>query len=297
MFGFIKQYCQKLYSRVTEKFAALFTKKTIDEAFFAELEDILITSDVGIATTKMIMQSMRAKVKEQKITDGSQLKEELVSILELLLKAVHYSLQEKKIFMFVGINGSGKTTSIAKLAYYFKTQKKKVLCVAADTFRAAAVEQLSTWTQELDIDLVTGKENQDPSAVVFEACTRFKNSGYDILIIDTAGRLQTKSNLMAELAKMKRVIEKHFDDHSICTLLTVDSMLGQNSIEQARLFTESTRVNGIVLTKFDGTGKGGVVFAIAHELKIPVCFITFGEKKSDIKLFDPREFVFDLVNG
>lgn len=298
MFGFIKRYCQKLYSRVTEKFTSLFSKQVIDEAFFVELEDILLTSDVGITTTKMIMQTIRNKVKEQKITDGLRLKQELIEILDVLLSAVPCKTwQNKQVFMLVGINGSGKTTSIAKLAHYFKAQKKKVLCVAADTFRAAATDQLATWTNELGVDLVTGKENQDPSSVVFAGCEQFKRGNYDILIIDTAGRLQTKTHLMAELSKMKRVIEKHFSDDVICTFLTLDSMLGQNSIEQAKLFTESTKVNGIILTKFDGTGKGGVIFAIAHELRIPVCFITFGEKVSDIKFFDPHEFVTELING
>lgn len=298
MFSFIKKYCQKLYSRVTEKFVSLFSKKIIDESFFSELEDILLTSDVGISTTKMIMASIRNSVKEKNIIDGQQLKAELIETLEKILANVSYETwKSKQIFILVGINGSGKTTSIAKLAYYFKLQKKRVLCVAADTFRAAAVNQLATWTEKLGIDLVIGKENQDPSAIVFSGCDRFKKGDYDILIIDTAGRLQTKLHLMAELGKMKRVIQKHFSDESICTILTLDSMLGQNSIEQAKLFTQSTQVNGVILTKFDGTGKGGVIFAIAHELHIPTYFITFGEKTSDIKLFNPQEFVTDLVSG
>jgi len=298
MFGFIKKYCQKLYSRVTEKFTSLFLKKSINEEFFFELEDILLTSDVGMKTTKIIMRSIHDRVKEKKITDGALLKEEFIDILENLLHTVaNQQLENKKVFILVGINGSGKTTSIAKLVHYFQSKNKKVLCVAADTFRAAAVGQLSTWTDELNVDLVTGKEGQDPSSLIFEGCERFKKGNYDFLIIDTAGRLQTKSHLMAELGKMRRVLEKHFEDQVISTLLTIDSMLGQNSIEQAKLFTETTKVNGIILTKFDGTGKGGVIFAIAHELKIPVCFITFGEKKVNIKLFDPHEFVSDLVNG
>jgi len=201
----------------------------------------------------------------------------------------------KSAILFVGINGGGKTTAIAKMANQLKSDGKKVLLAAADTFRAAATEQLEEWAVRVGVDIVIGKEKQDPASVVYQACEKFKNENYDYLIVDTAGRLQTKINLMNELAKLKRVIEKILGADRVTMLLTVDAMLGQNSFEQARIFNESAHLDGIVLTKMDGTGKGGIVFAIVQELKIPVAYITFGENLEAIKRFDAQEYVKDLL--
>lgn len=296
MFGFIKKHCVRIYNQITEKLSSIFFSSTVDDMLLENLEDVLLKSDVGVSTTTYIMDHLRDKIKTKTITDGATLKQELSIILESILASVSYDYNKDTVFLFVGINGSGKTTSIPKLATHFKKQGKKVLLVAADTFRAAAVEQLATWAQHLKIDIEVGKENQDPAAVVFTGCQKFKQGNYNILLIDTAGRLQTKSHLMAELSKIKRVVEKQFPGQKICTVLTVDAMLGQNSLQQAKIFQESTQLNGIMLTKLDGTGKGGVVFAIAQELKLPVLFVSFGEQKEDFSLFDDKEFVHDILN-
>ena len=194
----------------------------------------------------------------------------------------------------MGINGSGKTTFAAKLASHLKGLNKKVLLVAADTFRAAATEQLQSWGDRLSVEVVTGKENQDPASVVYAGCEAYKQGNYDALIIDTAGRLQTKVNLMKELEKIRKILSKQLPDKKIATLLTVDAMLGQNSFDQAKLFKESTNVNGIVLTKMDGTGKGGIVFSITEQLKIPIAYISFGEQPDQLAHFDSEAYLKEL---
>jgi fused signal recognition particle receptor len=293
MLSFIKNKLQKIFTHITSKLGSFFNKKTVDENTLKELEILLIGSDVGINTTRTIINELRNNTN---VVDGAQLKTALHSILlSILNKNDMPNYTNQQIFLFVGINGSGKTTSIGKLAHFYVQQGKKVLLVAADTFRAAAPEQLAQWAQQTHADILTGKEGQDPASLVFQGCEKFKKEGYDILIIDTAGRLQTKINLMHELAKIKRSLSKQLPDISIATLLTIDGMLGQNSFEQAKLFKESTDVNGIVLTKMDGTGKGGIVFAIAQELAIPVVFLTFGEQADQIKKFDAQEYVTELL--
>ena len=200
------------------------------------------------------------------------------------------------VYLLVGINGSGKTTFAAKLALKWLQKNKKVLLTAGDTFRAAATKQLEFWADKIGTEIVTGKQGQDPGSVVFAACDKFKKDSVDILIIDTAGRLQTKINLMNELSKLKRIIQKQLPEAKICTLLTIDAMLGQNSFEQAKIFNKATNVDGIVLSKMDGTGKGGIVFAINQELDIPVAFITFGEKPEHIKSFEAQEYIEQLLS-
>lgn len=295
MFNFIKKSLSKIYSTCTSKFDALFSYATIDEESLKELGKILIEADAGVATTKKIVEKIRDQFKAGTITDSESFKkalhDELVARLVIIEKT-----QMAPVKLLVGINGSGKTTLAAKLASLAKQEGKQVLLVAADTFRAAAQEQLAEWAKKLSIDIVLGKSNQDPASVVFSGCQKFKQEKYQELIIDTAGRLQTKVNLMKELEKIKRIISLQLPDLPVQTLLTVDSMLGQNSLEQARIFHESTKLDGIVLTKMDGTGKGGIVFAIAQELKIPVLYITFGEHCQDIKIFDPIEYVNELLN-
>ena|SRR5436190_8531316 len=293
MLSFIKNKLQKIFTHITSKLGSFFNKKTVDENTLKELEILLIGSDVGINTTRTIINELKNNAK---VIDGAQLKTALHSILlSILNKNDMPNYTNQQIFLLVGINGSGKTTSIGKLAHFYAQQGKKVLLVAADTFRAAAPEQLAQWAQQTHADILTGKEGQDPASLVFQGCEKFKKEGYDILIIDTAGRLQTKINLMHELAKIKRSLSKQLPDMPIATLLTIDGMLGQNSFEQAKLFKESTDVNGIILTKMDGTGKGGIVFAIAQELSIPVVFLTFGEQADQIKQFDAQEYVTELL--
>ena len=295
MFGFIRSKLQKIFVAVTSKLGSFFSRKTIDDAALKELEIVLLSSDVGVSTAQSIIALLKKDI-DAGLHDGAHLKERMHTILLNILRAVeNKDFQEQNIFLFVGINGSGKTTSIGKLAHMFVRQSKKVLLVAADTFRAAAPEQLKEWATTTGADILIGKDGQDPASLVFQGCEKFKNEQYDILIIDTAGRLQTKINLMHELSKIKRAVEKQLPQESIATLLTIDAMLGQNSFEQAKLFKESTDVSGIILTKMDGTGKGGIVFAIAQELAIPVAFMTFGEQADQIKRFDPQEYVTELL--
>ena len=296
MFNFIKSTLKKIYTSITSKLSGLFGKSNIDDATLSELKVILLSADTGVKTTNHIIEKLKEKHLSGNLSGGADLKKELNALLfDILAKPEAPSL-DGRIFILVGINGSGKTTFAGKLAHQYAQQGKKVLLIAADTFRAAAPEQLEQWAQTTGVDIVRGTQNQDPASVVFTGCQKFKNEQYDILIIDTAGRLHTKVNLMNELSKIKRVITKQIPDEQTNTLLTIDSMLGQNSLEQATLFKESTDVNGIVLTKMDGTGKGGIVFAISNELAIPIWYITFGEKLENIKPFEKKQYVDNLLN-
>lgn len=254
----------------------------------------MIAADAGVKPTRIIIDNLRKKIQNGTIAQGQDLKEALEQELHKLLRTKPFE-QKSTIFLLVGVNGSGKTTFAAKLANQLKQEGKTVLLVAADTFRAAAVEQLTIWANTIDVAVERGTHNQDPAAVVFKACERYKNDPFDALIIDTAGRLQTKVNLMKELKKIKRIISRHFPETPINTLLTVDSMLGQNSLEQARIFHESTQINGVILTKMDGTGKGGIVFAIAQDIGIPIAYISFGEQLDQFKIFDAQEYVTQLL--
>jgi len=293
MFGFIKDKLKKIYTHVTSKISTIFSKK-IDDETLKELEQVLLSADTGVKTTRIIINNLQKKYKNGEISEGQDLKVALQEQLYEILSAKKSDLGNK-VYLMVGINGSGKTTFAGKLANKFKTEGKKVLLVAADTFRAAATEQLEKWAETTGVSIVTGKHEQDPASVVFAGCEKFKQENFDVLIIDTAGRLQTKINLMKELEKIKKIINRHFPDEKINTLLTIDSMLGQNSMEQAKIFNESTDVSGIVLTKMDGTAKGGIVFAITSELGIPISYISFGEKIDQFKEFDAKDYVQDLL--
>ena len=314
MFNFIKKKLQKIYQAVTSKLGELLGKEQIDQNDLKQLEVILLEADVGVRTTRALMQELNSRFSSGQLVKGRDLKKALEFLLNDLLVGKRfgelkleqdnpeqnnseqvYPEQNYSVILFVGVNGSGKTTAIGKLASRLKADGKKVLLAAADTFRAAATEQLAEWAKMVGVDIVTGREGQDPASVVFQAAEKFKNEGYDYLIVDTAGRLQTKVNLMNELAKIKRVIAKILGEDNITILLTVDSMLGQNSLEQAQIFNESANVDGIILTKMDGTGKGGIVFAIVQELKIPIAYITFGENIEAIKSFDAQEYVKELL--
>lgn len=294
MFNFIKNTLTKIYAQVSSRLGSLFSRAQFNEQTQKELEEILIGSDMGVKTSRQIIDNLKKTVAYN--ADGATIKAALAQELRAILSQKYNASNAGPIYLLVGINGSGKTTTAAKLAHQFKAQGKRVLFVAADTFRAAAVEQLEQWAQRLSIPVIKGKEGQDPASVVFAGMQEFKSGNYDAVIIDTAGRLQTKGNLMKELTKLHQVIAKQAGDKTVTTLLTIDAMLGQNSLEQARLFSESTQVNGIILTKLDGTGKGGIVFAIAHELHIPVAYISFGERLDQIKLFDAQEYITNLVN-
>ncbi len=292
VFGFIKKTFQKIYDSVTSPIKALFARP-IDEQALDELETILLSADTGIKTTRLLVDTVKNAWQHGTIKEGTDLKALLQLQMEQLLLQKKFK-PHSSLFLLVGINGSGKTTAAAKLAHQF--HGKKILFIAADTFRAAATEQLARWAQKLGADIVIGKEGQDPASVIFAGIQKFKQEHFDVLIIDTAGRLQTKINLMKELEKIKRVITAQLPDTSITTLLAIDAMLGQNSFEQAKLFHESTPIDGVILTKMDGTGKGGIVFGITNELKIPVAYISFGEQPEQFKLFDAHEYVHDLLH-
>jgi fused signal recognition particle receptor len=290
VFIFIKQKLTKLYDVFASKFSYLLNCSVVDDDLIKELEILLLQADTGVPTTKKIVKSIKEKEdKNQSLRD--YMYDLLVGILQ---KPQQYSF-DAPIMLLVGVNGTGKTTSAGKLAYDCKQKGQKTLLVAADTFRAAAVEQLQQWAKKIGVDIVIGKQEQDAASVVYKACEQFLSGGYDRMIVDTAGRLQTKKNLMAELNKIYRVIDKKLSDHKVNTLLTIDSMLGQNSFEQARLFQDSANVNGVILTKMDGTGKGGVIFALADQLNLPIAYLTFGEKIQDIKQFIIYEYVKELI--
>jgi len=295
MFGFIKNTLKKIYSTCSSKIDALFARDAINEETLKDLERILIEADTGYKTTQAIIKNLQEKSREGLLSDSSSVKiilsEHLLSML-----SKNKSPERSNVFLLIGINGSGKTTLAAKIA---RMQKKSgnALLVAADTFRAAAQEQLASWAEKSGTEVVLGKQGQDPASVVYEGCQKYKNGDYATLIIDTAGRLQTKTNLMKELEKIKRIIKQQLPDAQINTVLTLDAMLGQNSLEQARIFHESTHIDSIALTKMDGTGKGGIVFAVTQELDIPIGYISFGESLEDIKLFDSQEYVDGFLNA
>lgn len=295
MFNFIKQSLSSIYHNVTSKLNSLFSRSSIDSQTLEELKKLLIESDVGIQTTDTIMNQLTTDCKNNVVSDGTSLRTALHTLLLNALTKQPREIQPQ-VFLLVGVNGTGKTTCAAKLAHLYKQSGKKVLLVAADTFRAAAVEQLTEWANKLSIDIIHGTENQDPASVVFKGTEEFKNKQYDLLIIDTAGRLQTKQNLMNELTKIKKVLTKSIPSERVCTILSVDAMLGQNSLQQAKLFHESTHIDGVILTKMDGTGKGGIIFAINQELGLPVLFISFGEQIDQIKQFNAAHYVQDLLS-
>jgi fused signal recognition particle receptor len=296
MFQFLKEKIKKVYNNVTKKAISLFSRSTIDEDFFKELTVLLISADTGITTTTTIIEHLKQEVTAQRITTPEEIRLELEKQLISILQN-HKVLDEMpEVTLLVGINGSGKTTFAGKIAHKIKSVGKKVLLVAGDTFRAAATEQLQEWGTKIGVEVFAGKQNQDPASVIFDACKEFKAGSYDHLIVDTAGRLQTKSNLMKELEKIKRIASKNLPDKKIHTWLTVDSMLGQNSFEQAKIFNKATSLDGIILTKFDGTGKGGIVFSITKELHLPIVYVTFGENVEALKSFSPEEYVQELFS-
>ena len=263
----------------------------VDDELFENLEEALIMADIGVETSTYIIEKLRDNVKHKHITDGNLVKEELKSIISEILGALDTTVNTSttpSVILVIGVNGVGKTTSIGKIASHYKSMGKKVLLAAADTFRAAAIDQLDIWAQRSGCDIIKHQENSDPAAVVFDACTAAKARGADILICDTAGRLHNKKNLMAELAKINRVIERELPDSARETLL--DATTGQNAVSQAKLFSEAADITGIILTKLDGTAKGGIVISIAKEQNVPVKFVGVGEGIDDLQEFNSDDF-------
>lgn len=299
----------ELYDKGLEKTRKEFTSKLnllnmkhnkIDEEYYEELEDILITADIGVNTVIKFVEKLKNRVKKENITSVNDLKEIIVDEMfiiyvqnEIIVNKINYSKEGPTVVLFVGVNGVGKTTSIGKIAYKLKNEGKKVLLIAGDTFRAGAVEQLIEWGNRLDIEVVSS-ENKDPSSVIYDGLNKAKNENYDVVLIDTAGRLQNKVNLMNELEKMNKVIGSIIPSAPHETLLVIDATTGQNGISQANSFKEITNITGIVLTKLDGTAKGGIVLAIKDSVDIPVKFVGLGEKKEDLKVFDIEKYIYGL---
>ena len=283
------------------KLASLTKKyKNINNDYFDELEEILIMADIGVNTVMDFIERLKKRVSAEKISDPELLKEIIVDELfiiyvndDVLSSRINFREDGPTIILFVGVNGVGKTTTIGKLAYKLKNEGKKILLVGADTFRAGAVEQLKEWSQKVDVSFY-GKENSDPASVVFDGLKQAKEDNYDVVLVDTAGRLQNKVNLMNELEKINRVINNFVEGGANETLLVIDATTGQNGISQAKAFKEITNITGIVLTKLDGTAKGGIVLAIKEEVGVPVKYIGLGEGKEDFQAFDIEKYIYGL---
>ena len=274
--------------------------KNIDDDYFEELENILIMADIGVNTVMSFVDKLKERVKHEKITDSNYLKEVIVDELLIMYvgnniidSKIHFSDNGPTVVLFVGVNGVGKTTTIGKMASKYKQLGKKVMLVAGDTFRAGAIEQIEEWGKRTDTTVIKGI-SKDPSSVIFDALTKAVDEEYDMVLIDTAGRLQNKDNLMEELAKINRVIKKVILDAPHETLLVIDATTGQNGISQAKNFKEITNITGIILSKMDGTAKGGIVLAIKEELNIPVKFMGLGEKIDDLMPFDIEKYIYGL---
>lgn len=291
------------FKKTDEKFGEGLRKllnlnKGLDDAFYKDLMQVLIESDVGLETSQNLLNRLKKEVKQKSITTSVDAIDQLGSDILEVLNDYRIVLEDKlNIILMVGVNGSGKTTSSAKLAQFYKLQGKKVMLVAADTFRAAAVKQLQTWAQRIDVPCFAGKENQDPASVVVDACRKAVDDNIDVLIVDTAGRLQNKVNLMQELQKIHRVIEKTVGYSAQHSFLVLDASTGQNALSQASSFLESSNINAIICTKMDGTAKGGVIIALALTLKIPVSFVGLGEGINDLKEFDKEAYLASITQG
>ena len=292
-FDRLKQGLFKTKNAIVGKVDALFKKFVkVDEDLFDELEELLISADIGVNTTEEILDELRDTVKDKRIKDPEEVKRELFDILRRMI-GEHEPLNlstKPSVILVIGVNGVGKTTSIGKISAELKRQGKKVVVAAADTFRAAAAEQLNVWTDRAGVDIIRQAAGADPASVVFDAISAVKSRGADVLIVDTAGRLHNKKNLMDELAKIDRVIARELPGAAKETLLVLDATTGQNAVYQAKEFKEASKITGLVLTKLDGTAKGGIIISIKKELGIPVKFIGVGEQIDDMKPFESKEF-------
>ena len=293
-FDRLKQGLKKTNNAINEQVNQVFSVFVrVDEELFESLEEALIMADIGVETSTYIIEELRKRVKLKHITDGNAVKEELKLVITEILEESDSEMHIENtpaVILVIGVNGVGKTTSIGKIAQHYKNQGKRVMLAAADTFRAAAIEQLDVWAQRAGCEIIKHKENSDPAAVVFDACNAAKARGVDVLICDTAGRLHNKKNLMAELEKINRVISRELPQSSRETLLVLDATTGQNAVSQARLFGEAAQISGLVLTKLDGTAKGGIVIALSREENMSVKFVGVGEGIDDLQEFNPTDF-------
>lgn len=301
-FNKLKEGLDKTRKGITDKIDDLFNNYgEIDDALFDELEEILIMADVGMTTTLKLIENLRAELRIRKIKDASEVKTVFKDVVEVMLRENNnepfHVGDVPTIVMVIGVNGVGKTTSIGKIAHLVKSQGKSVLIAAADTFRAAAIDQLKVWGERVGVHVIHQSEGSDPAAVIFDAIHSAKAKKIDVLICDTAGRLHNKVNLMNELSKVFRIIDREYPTAKREVLLVLDATTGQNAIQQAKVFNEAAQISGIVLTKLDGTAKGGVVMAINSELNIPVKLIGVGEGIDDLQLFDPHDFVEALFSS
>lgn len=293
LFEKLKNGLKNTKNSLAEKLGSIFKASVkIDEDFFEELEETLITADIGAETSIEICDRLRAQVKEQGITDSTEVLAAMKAIIAEMISGDNgLSLNTKPaVITMIGVNGAGKTTTVGKLSANLKKDGKKVLVAAADVFRAAAIDQLNVWTDRAGVDIIKREEGSDPAAVVYDACTKVSAEDYDVLIIDTAGRLHNKKNLMDELKKIDRIIGQKLPDSDRETLLVLDATTGQNAVNQAKLFNEAAEISGIVLTKLDGTAKGGIIIPIRNELNIPVKLVGVGEKLEDLQPFIPEDY-------
>ena len=301
-FSKIKESLSKTKSSINEKLESVInTFKSVDEELFEELEEVLITADLGVNTSMEIIERLRDAADKKNIADANKIKGELASILEEILNEGKSSKMQvyglPVVIMVIGVNGVGKTTSIGKLANMYKKQGKNVVIAAADTFRAAAIEQLEVWADRAGVRIVKQQEGSDPAAVVYDAINSCKGKYVDVLLCDTAGRLHNKKNLMEELKKIYKILDRELPDSAKEVLLVLDATTGQNAVAQAKEFKEAADITGIILTKLDGTAKGGITFAIKNEYDIPVKLVGVGEGIDDIEIFDPHEFVSGIIDS
>lgn len=294
-FSRLKAGLTKTRNSINESFDNLFKGfSSIDEDFYDELEETLIMADLGLDTTERIIDNLRELVKKNHLKEVEACRELVINIIkdQMLVEDSAYDFEDQKtVMLIIGVNGVGKTTSIGKLAAQYKKRGKRVMMCAADTFRAAAIDQLKTWANRAGVEIISQQEGSDPAAVTFDAVKAAAARDVDILLVDTAGRLHNKKNLMDELAKMKRIIEKEYGDAHLETLIVLDGSTGQNALEQARQFSTVTQIDGIILTKLDGTAKGGIAIAIQSELNVPVKYIGVGEQIDDLQRFNPESYV------
>ena len=292
IFGKLFGALKKTKDNFSGKLRVLFSKNKLGDEFYEELEEILISSDVSYATAQEVVERVKEQALDERLKDEEYVTNLLRQILIDILEESEVEPPEYPcVIMLVGVNGVGKTTTVGKLAHYFLSQGKSVTVAAADTFRAAASEQLSVWAQRAKVRIVKHEEGSDPSAVIFDAVSSAKAKGTDVVIVDTAGRLHVKENLMNELRKMDRVVSREFPEADFLKLLVLDATTGQNAVNQARVFDEAVELDGIVLTKLDGTAKGGFIFSLSSELSLPVLYAGVGEKMEDLEEFDSQTFV------
>ena len=296
--GFFKKLVsglEKTKQNLVSKVEQITSGRRVDESLFEELEEVLIEADCGVATAMFLVDQLRERAREEKITEAEELRrvlqEEMVALLEKNAAPLKTPAEKPYVIMVVGVNGAGKTTTIAKLAYRFQQENAKVLLAAGDTFRAGAIEQLGVWANRLGVELIAHQEGSDPAAVAYDANNAAKARDSDVLIFDTAGRLQTKVNLMSELSKIHRVVKRELGRDLDEVLLVVDATTGQNALSQGKIFQEAVPLSGIALTKLDGTAKGGIVLALASELELAVKLVGVGEQYEDLQDFDARAFV------